>query len=67
MTGGQGSFFDGLNDNQPSGNNLLVASTTSLIEKHHLTVLKADLAELEEHERYLQAMLKEGKCLWLED
>ena len=33
---------------------------------HRLVVLKADSLEVAAHEKYLQQIKKQGKCLWLE-
>lgn len=65
MTGGQGSFFDSINDAQintitPQENVAISPSKT-----YNLTVLKADAKELLEHEKYLQILEKHGKCAWL--
>lgn len=67
MTGGQGSFFDTLTETTSTiaKNTELTAPTT--IGNHKLHVSKATPEEIAEHERYLQDMHQQGKCLWLED
>lgn len=67
MTGGQGNFFDSMNESQPSTTKNSVSTSVPLTEKHHLTVLKADGHELAKHADYLKSMEKQGKCLWLDD
>lgn len=66
MTGGQGSFFDSLSE-AAAVEAKTVASHSLLQEKHSLLILKADDAELAEHENYLQMLQKKGKCVWLEE
>jgi DNA polymerase III subunit epsilon len=67
MTGGQGSFFDALNESQTMTRNGLMTSIAPFAKKHSLVVLKASPTELEEHDHYLQAMSKQGECLWLKE
>jgi len=57
MTGGQGSFFDAITDNQsPSELAFNAAEEAATIEKYHLTVLKADAHELAEHAKYMELL-----------
>ena len=67
MTGGQGSFFDTLNETQAESTKNTDVVATSAAQKYNLLVLKANEEELTEHEKYLQQMKKQGKCLWTED
>lgn len=66
MTGGQGSFFDALveQENFSVRNNQTESSATFI--HHEVTLLKATDEELAEHEAYLRMMEQTGKCLWLE-
>ncbi len=66
MTGGQGSFFDAINDNQTRAAKQSNTATRVSIEKHNLIVLKANADELNEHSQYLDLLKKQGKCLWQE-
>jgi len=67
MTGGQGSFFDSMNQNQPMTpkNSQTVASMP--ITKHDLVVLRATDDEVNEHKAYLETLRKQGKCIWSDD
>jgi len=68
MTGGQGSFFDTLNEAETNTTIKNAISATAMpLEKHQLTVLTATADELAEHEKYLQHLKDKGKCLWLTD
>lgn len=67
MTGGQGSFFDSLHENQTINSKNIDASTTIPKETHILTFLKASEEELMEHEKYLRNMKEVSQCLWLDD
>lgn len=67
MTGGQGSFFDAMSEGQASSVKDAESQTVARIEKKDLTVVKATSEELTEHENYLQAMLKQGQCVWLKE
>lgn len=65
MTGGQGSFFDALHENQaraPKNPEAIVSPV--VIEKHQLIVLSATADELNEHQKYLELLKKQGKCNW---
>lgn len=64
MTGGQGSFFDALNEKQNASNTVEQTSSATSLEKHNLVVIKADEAELAEHAKYLELLAKQGKCVW---
>ena len=65
MTGGQGSFFDEMNEGTTSqSHSNTQANLASSAQKHQLIVLKATDAELEEHTKYLEALQKRGKCVW---
>ncbi len=64
MTGGQGSFFDVLNEKQNIANQQSKNDANHVLEKHHLVILKADDAELVEHANYLAMLKKQGKCMW---
>lgn len=67
MTGGQGSFFDSINENHTSANKSTSTDTFMPIEKHVVKVVKANPEELSQHEEYLQLLKKQGKCLWLKE
>ena len=67
MTGGQGSFFDSFTDSQAVTMKKSSATTTRVIKKQPLTVLKATQQELSEHEEYLQKMVARGECFWLSE
>lgn len=63
MTGGQGSFFDGMTESE---NSTVIKKNESVaaLQKHQLLVINADEDELAIHQRYLEGMKKKGKCLW---
>ncbi len=63
MTGGQGSFFDGI-QHQPISTHSEQSSEYLMIESKHLIVQKADQEELIEHKIYLDLLKKQGKCIW---
>lgn len=66
MTGGQGSLFDmSLDVPRVQDVEETTASIAATALKHQLTVLKATDDELAEHEKYLQMLNKQGKCVWL--
>lgn len=67
MTGGQGSFFDGLNENRTASHKNAKEDVFAPVEKHTLTVVKASDAELSDHDAYLQLLQKQGKCLWIKE
>jgi DNA polymerase-3 subunit epsilon len=67
MTGGQGSFFE-----EPAATPVVQADGTRSftpipLQKHQLTVIEATAEELSDHQSYLDALKKRGKCLWLDD
>lgn len=64
MTGGQGSFFDTINDKQNASVAISQTNHDVVLEKHNLIVIKADENELEEHKKYLELLKKQGKCVW---
>jgi DNA polymerase-3 subunit epsilon len=66
MTGGQGSFFDGMTDNQAANAKSEKSSINIPVQKHNLTVLHATTDELSEHGKYLELLKKQGKCKWEE-
>jgi DNA polymerase-3 subunit epsilon len=66
MTGGQGNFFDSLAEEQANATISQSAATkASAVHSHQLVVLPATAEELKDHEAYLQAMKKKGKCVWI--
>lgn len=65
MTGGQGSFFDALTENQAQDSKSITAATMT-VQQHKLTVLHANSEELTEHEKYLENLKRNGKCIWSE-
>lgn len=67
MTGGQGSFFDSLHENQSINNKNTDIVTTKPVETHKLVVVRANEQEIMEHENYLRTMKELNKCLWLDD
>ncbi len=64
MTGGQGSFFDSLSKNNTEVTKNVETVASLLSERHNLLVLTADENELAEHEKYLEMLKKQGKCVW---
>lgn len=64
MTGGQGNFFDLMNDERKESASSRQRHITTPAEVHTLRVIQADENELSEHERYLDLLQKKGKCLW---
>jgi DNA polymerase III subunit epsilon len=67
MTGGQGSFFDSLHEDQSIDNKTTNNISTVAAETYSLIQLKANEQELLEHEEYLKKMKKVSQCLWLDD
>lgn len=67
MTGGQGSFFETLND--ISTTKVKPAEVVNLVaqQKRNLIVIKADKEEVSAHEKYVQLLQKQGKCVWSDD
>lgn len=66
MTGGQGSFFDALNEPESKTKRSGKQSHT-LIENVNVFIQNATNDELAEHENYLKLLQKSGKCLWLKE
>lgn len=64
MTGGQGSFFDGMAESEQKSALNAQVGTVTFAEKYLLPVLKATMEEIEEHKKYLQLLQKSGKCVW---
>lgn len=64
MTGGQGTFFDSLNDSQTRTVKQTETSNPLLLQKPNLIVLNATTDEQQEHVQYLELLKKQGKCLW---
>lgn len=64
MTGGQGSFFDTLNESQTNKTKYLPVVDTLPIKQYNLVVLKANVVEINQHIDYLQVLKSHGKCLW---
>lgn len=65
MTGGQGSFFDVLSENQANHTNPLNTTLNRpRVKPCQLTVLYADSEELQHHHDYLALLKNKGKCLW---
>ena len=60
MTGGQGSFFDSINENHGGMKENLRASIVQPAEKHDLKVLYATPEELLEHAKYLELLEKQS-------
>ena len=66
MTGGQGSFFDSPMEQQSGNTNHATTVQAVPIQKHNLVILTASKEENGEHEKYLQTLKQQGKCLWLD-
>ncbi len=64
MTGGQASFLDSLNTSTSSEMNLQ-AEAEARLNVQNLAIIKATMEEINEHEKYLQLLQKQGKCVWL--
>lgn len=68
MTGGQGSFFEGVSkENKKTNEWMGIASSMPLQKQHSLVVIKASAEEITEHEKYLKILQEQGKCVWLEE
>src|SRR3990167_2745989 len=65
MTGGQGSFFDGLSEHPAQASDTEI-SFAPPIQKYNLVVLKSSAEEKYEHKKYLDLLKQQGKCLWQE-
>ncbi|OGT56451.1 MAG: DNA polymerase III subunit epsilon [Gammaproteobacteria bacterium RIFCSPHIGHO2_12_FULL_43_28] len=65
MTGGQGSFFDELNDTDKMANKSTKAKT-AIMRSYDLTVVMATEEEMGAHDQYLAKMKERNQCLWLE-
>lgn len=66
MTGGQGSFFDSLNETQATPNKHSETISHINVSQSQLTVLNATTEDLAAHANYLELLKKQGKCLWHE-
>lgn len=66
MTGGQGSLFDELQEEEKTLNQTTQVSPLS-IPIHILEVIKASPDELKVHRAQLDKMKEKGRCLWLEE
>jgi DNA polymerase-3 subunit epsilon len=64
MTGGQGNFFDSINESQTRSVKNSESSKKVTLQKPNLTVLHATTDEQNEHHQYLEMLKKQGKCLW---
>jgi DNA polymerase-3 subunit epsilon len=64
MTGGQGSFFDGHHETPSAQAKSTTVAAAMPVEKHQLTVLMATPEELDAHAAYINALKKQGKCVW---
>lgn len=64
MTGGQGSFFDSQELQSESLDLSIKPELQTTIKDYHFIVHAADENESAEHEKYLEEMRKQGKCLW---
>jgi len=64
MTGGQGSFFDSLNETQTITHQRSEVVSHVHISQSQLTILNATDDELAAHADYLGLLKKQGKCLW---
>ncbi len=67
MTGGQGNFFDALNETPLNQQNDGNTPVVSFARKYQLTVLKATPEEMLEHRKYLQSMRKQDQSTWEDD
>jgi len=67
MTGGQESLFGFTEANNNASTKVDNITHASPIENHQLVVLKAKPEEMSEHDSYLLAMKKKGKCLWSDE
>lgn len=67
MTGGQGSFFETLNDISTTKVKTAEITKTVSQQKRNLIVIKADAEESSAHEKYVQLLQEQGKCVWTED
>lgn len=66
MTGGQGSFFDAINESQTKHSKNKNAKIKTMTQ-YRLRVLKANENEMTEHRNYLDRLKKEGTCIWNEN
>lgn len=64
MTGGQGNFFESLNDVVTPQIKKNMTTTNVVQQKRNLVVIPATEEELTTHEDYLKILQKNGKCLW---
>jgi len=61
MTGGQGNFFDSINESQTRVSNHTQTPVSIPVEKHDLIVLKANPDELLEHKKYVEELKSESQ------
>ena len=66
MTGGQGHFFDLMNEERKAVKTSQSSDIAAPLSSHQLPVIHADESEREAHEQYLDLLQKKGKCLWRE-
>jgi DNA polymerase-3 subunit epsilon len=64
MTGGQGCFFDEMDELQPKTLNRSRAQSNTMTKQDGLIILKASESEVNAHEAYLERLRKDGKCIW---
>ena len=65
MTGGQGSLFGETQVTEVSAIEKMNMKTV-ITKKRNLCVIKADVKEMEAHNKKLEAIKKTGKCLWMD-
>lgn len=64
MTGGQGSLFGEANQTDTIIAENVQTNTTAATQ-YNLPIIKASAEELAEHEKYLQMLVTQGKCVWV--
>lgn len=64
MTGGQGNFFDQINEHQNNPAARTEQTAKIMVDRNQLLVLNADESELEAHLNYLEKLNADGKCVW---
>jgi DNA polymerase-3 subunit epsilon len=67
MTGGQGSFFDDINEVQAVIQHKESIVSQSLKKKYQLVIIHANEMELSEHQHYLESMRKQAKVIWSDE
>lgn len=67
MTGGQGSFFETLNETTSTQNNANEKATSLNECKANLVVLRANDDEMDAHQKYVHLLQQQGKCVWSEE